>query len=155
MAPDPTAGVASLGAASRADLLRRELDSRFLSSQERGGAVGGPPSGPNGTGAAGLIPQPYLHTEMHHHQHQHTHIHQHNSSPSSTSSSTTMGSQPLPTSSAPSLGAPSIHSSMLPPLPGAGPPLLPPTGASPFLSNPMVSSLNFKTWSLSILGYKN
>ncbi|XP_014240308.1 autism susceptibility gene 2 protein homolog isoform X1 [Cimex lectularius] len=38
------------------DLLRRELDSRFLASQDRG---------------------PYIRTEMHHHQHQHTHVHQH------------------------------------------------------------------------------
>ncbi|CAB0004569.1 unnamed protein product [Nesidiocoris tenuis] len=38
------------------DLLRRELDSRFLATQDRG---------------------PYIRTEMHHHQHQHTHVHQH------------------------------------------------------------------------------
>ena len=43
------------------DLLRRELDNRFLASQER----------------SGLAPPPYLRTEMHHHQHQHTHVHQH------------------------------------------------------------------------------
>ncbi|KAK9503465.1 hypothetical protein O3M35_010014 [Rhynocoris fuscipes] len=41
---------------NQGDLLRRELDSRFLASQDRG---------------------PYIRTEMHHHQHQHTHVHQH------------------------------------------------------------------------------
>ncbi|KAJ8880989.1 hypothetical protein PR048_017462, partial [Dryococelus australis] len=50
------------GVADQADLLRRELDSRFLASQDRSLAVG---------------PPPYLRTEMHHHQHQHTHVHQH------------------------------------------------------------------------------
>lgn len=50
----------------QADMLRRELDSRFLaSSQERALAVGAP----------------YLRTEMHHHQHQHTHVHQHTATP--------------------------------------------------------------------------
>lgn len=48
--------------ADQADLLRRELDSRFLASQDRTLNVG---------------PPPYLRTEMHHHQHQHTHVHQH------------------------------------------------------------------------------
>lgn len=47
------------------DLLRRELDNRFLASQDRNAAV------------ANLGPPPYLRTEMHHHQHQHTHVHQH------------------------------------------------------------------------------
>ncbi|XP_063990304.1 autism susceptibility gene 2 protein-like isoform X3 [Diachasmimorpha longicaudata] len=48
------------------DLLRRELDNRFLaSSQDRNVAV------------SNLGPPPYLRTEMHHHQHQHTHVHQH------------------------------------------------------------------------------
>jgi hypothetical protein len=46
----------------QADLLRRELDSRFLASHDRTLNVG---------------PPPYLRTEMHHHQHQHTHVHQH------------------------------------------------------------------------------
>lgn len=49
-------------ALDQADLLRRELDSRFLASQDRSLNVG---------------PPPYLRTEMHHHQHQHTHVHQH------------------------------------------------------------------------------
>ncbi|KAL1132489.1 hypothetical protein AAG570_010444 [Ranatra chinensis] len=46
----------SLFQSNQGDLLRRELDTRFLVSQDRG---------------------PYLRTEMHHHQHQHTHVHQH------------------------------------------------------------------------------
>ncbi|CAB3370286.1 Hypothetical predicted protein [Cloeon dipterum] len=51
---------------SSADMLRRELDSRFLaSSQDR----------------AALAPPPFLRAEMHHHQHQHTHVHQHTTSP--------------------------------------------------------------------------
>lgn len=45
----------------QADLLRRELDNRFLASQER---------------SIGVAPA-FLRTEMHHHQHQHTHVHQH------------------------------------------------------------------------------
>lgn len=45
------------------DLLRRELDNRFLASQDRNVGNLGPP--------------PYLRTEMHHHSHQHTHVHQH------------------------------------------------------------------------------
>lgn len=50
----------------QADMLRRELDSRFLaSSQDRNLTVG----------------PPYLRTEMHHHQHQHTHVHQHTATP--------------------------------------------------------------------------
>lgn len=44
----------------QADLLRRELDTRFLASQERA-----------------ALAAPFLRTEMHHHQHQHTHVHQH------------------------------------------------------------------------------
>lgn len=49
-------------AADQADLLRRELDNRFL---DRAGLTGVPP------------PSPYLRQELHHHQHQHTHLHQH------------------------------------------------------------------------------
>lgn len=49
------------------DLLRRELDNRFLASQDRNVAVG----------VGNLGPPPYLRTEMHHHSHQHTHVHQH------------------------------------------------------------------------------
>ncbi|XP_034240214.1 autism susceptibility gene 2 protein-like, partial [Thrips palmi] len=45
---------------NQADLLRRELDSRFLASQDRSLNVG---------------PPPYLRTEMHHHQHQHPQLH--------------------------------------------------------------------------------
>lgn len=44
------------------DLLRRELDTRFLASQDR---------------SINVPPPPYLRTEMHQHQHQHTHMHQH------------------------------------------------------------------------------
>lgn len=53
--------------AGQADLLRRELDNRFLASQDRNVSVG----------VGNLGPPPYLRTEMHHHQHQHTHVHQH------------------------------------------------------------------------------
>lgn len=53
--------------AGQADLLRRELDNRFLASQDRN----------VGVGVGNLGPPPYLRTEMHHHQHQHTHVHQH------------------------------------------------------------------------------
>lgn len=49
-------------AADQADLLRRELDNRFL---DRAGLTGAVP------------PSPYLRQELHHHQHQHTHLHQH------------------------------------------------------------------------------
>uniref|UniRef100_A0AAR5QAP4 Uncharacterized protein n=1 Tax=Dendroctonus ponderosae TaxID=77166 RepID=A0AAR5QAP4_DENPD len=47
------------------DMLRRELDNRFLASQDRG---------------LGVAPPPYLRTEMHQHQHHHTHVHQHTTS---------------------------------------------------------------------------
>lgn len=46
------------------DLLRRELDSRFL---DRAGLS---------TSSSSSNP-PYLRQELHHHQHQHTHLHQH------------------------------------------------------------------------------
>ena len=141
MAPDPTAGAAPIGAAYRADILRRELDSRFLATQERSGVTGGLPGGPNGTtGAGGFLPQPFLHTEMHHHQHQHTHIHQHNSPSTSNSSSAGIP----PTSASPSIGlppTPGLHGSLMPPIPGLPPSLIPPTGASSFLANPLVSIL--------------
>ena len=137
LAPDPTAGGAPLGAASRADLLRRELDSRFLATQDRsGGAIGA--NGPSG--ASSLLPQPFLHTEMHHHQHQHTHIHQHNSPSTSSAGSSAI----QPTSASPSLGlppTPGLHGSLLPPIPGFPPSHIPPAGASPFLTNPLVKIL--------------
>ncbi|XP_054707528.1 autism susceptibility gene 2 protein-like [Uloborus diversus] len=44
------------------DLLRRELDTRFLASQDR---------------SINVPPPPYLRAELHQHQHQHTHMHQH------------------------------------------------------------------------------
>ena len=139
LAPDPTAGAAPLGAASRSDLLRRELDTRFLASQDRGGVIGGLSSAPNAVPpASSLLPQPFLHTEMHHHQHQHTHIHQH-SSPSALAASS--ASRIPPTSASPSLGlppTPGLHGSMLPPIPGLPPALIPPAGASSFLTNPLV-----------------
>ncbi|CAH1116333.1 unnamed protein product [Phaedon cochleariae] len=50
---------------NQADMLRRELDSRFLASQDRN---------------LGVAPPPYLRTEMHQHQHHHTHVHQHTTS---------------------------------------------------------------------------
>ncbi|VEN46732.1 unnamed protein product, partial [Callosobruchus maculatus] len=49
---------------NQADMLRRELDNRFLASQDR---------------SLGVAPPPYLRTEMHQHQHHHTHVHQHTS----------------------------------------------------------------------------
>ncbi|GFY46481.1 autism susceptibility gene 2 protein [Trichonephila inaurata madagascariensis] len=42
--------------------IRRELDTRFLASQDR---------------SINVPPPPYLRAEMHQHQHQHTHMHQH------------------------------------------------------------------------------
>nr|XP_027233010.1 autism susceptibility gene 2 protein homolog [Penaeus vannamei] len=54
----------------QADLLRRELDSRFLAQQERSLGLG------PGLGSL-TAPPAFLRTEMHHHQHQHTHVHQH------------------------------------------------------------------------------
>ncbi|KAH8399834.1 hypothetical protein KR215_003388, partial [Drosophila sulfurigaster] len=50
----------------QADLLRRELDSRFL---DRSGLTQPPPP-PTSSST-------YLRQELHHHQHQHTHLHQH------------------------------------------------------------------------------
>lgn len=49
----------------QADMLRRELDSRFLASQDR---------------SLPVAPPPYMRTEMHQHQHHHTHVHQHTTS---------------------------------------------------------------------------
>ncbi|KAJ8923431.1 hypothetical protein NQ315_001990, partial [Exocentrus adspersus] len=51
--------------ANQADMLRRELDNRFLATQDR---------------TLGVAPPPYLRTEMHQHQHHHTHVHQHTTS---------------------------------------------------------------------------
>ncbi|CAH0564770.1 unnamed protein product, partial [Brassicogethes aeneus] len=50
---------------NQTDMLRRELDNRFLASQDR---------------SLGVAPPPYLRTEMHQHQHHHTHVHQHTTS---------------------------------------------------------------------------
>ncbi|KAL3274149.1 hypothetical protein HHI36_015563 [Cryptolaemus montrouzieri] len=50
---------------NQTDMLRRELDNRFLASQDR---------------SIGVAPPPYLRTEMHQHQHHHTHVHQHTTS---------------------------------------------------------------------------
>jgi autism susceptibility gene 2 protein len=84
--------------ADQTDLLRRELDNRFL---ERGGLTqqaGGPqpnasssaptsvatsisqstpPGSANSTPGSQQSNVPYLRQELHHHQHQHTHLHQH------------------------------------------------------------------------------
>ena len=46
------------------DLLRQELNSRFLASQDR-------------QMAAAIGPPPYLRAEMHQHNHNHMHQHQH------------------------------------------------------------------------------
>lgn len=55
----------SLFQTNQADMLRRELDNRFLASQDR---------------SLNVAPPPYLRTEMHQHQHHHTHVHQHTTS---------------------------------------------------------------------------
>ncbi|XP_018319057.1 autism susceptibility gene 2 protein isoform X2 [Agrilus planipennis] len=55
----------SLFQTNQTDMLRRELDNRFLAAQDRTLNVG---------------PPPYLRTEMHQHQHHHTHVHQHTTS---------------------------------------------------------------------------
>ncbi|XP_060523223.1 autism susceptibility gene 2 protein homolog isoform X2 [Cylas formicarius] len=66
VAPNPNPFSAeSLFQTNQADMLRRELDNRFLASQDR---------------ALGVAPPPYLRTEMHQHQHHHTHVHQHTTS---------------------------------------------------------------------------
>ncbi|XP_060803106.1 autism susceptibility gene 2 protein isoform X2 [Amyelois transitella] len=54
--PNPFSAESLFQTSPGADLLRRELDNRFLAAA---GAAGG------------------VRTEMHHHQHQHTHVHQH------------------------------------------------------------------------------
>ncbi|GBP39288.1 Autism susceptibility gene 2 protein [Eumeta japonica] len=60
--PNPFSAESLFQTSPGADLLRRELDNRFLAAA---GAVGS---------AAGTF---NVRTEMHHHQHQHTHVHQH------------------------------------------------------------------------------
>ncbi|KAK9718656.1 Autism susceptibility 2 protein [Popillia japonica] len=55
----------SLFQTNQADMLRRELDNRFLATQDR---------------SLNVAPPPYLRTEMHQHQHHHTHVHQHTTS---------------------------------------------------------------------------
>ncbi|XP_067211116.1 autism susceptibility gene 2 protein isoform X4 [Linepithema humile] len=67
----------------QADLLRRELDSRFLASQDRSVGVGN------------LGPPAYLRTEMHHHQHQHTHVHQHTTPLLPSAAATTLFPPPI------------------------------------------------------------
>lgn len=62
------------------DMLRRELDNRFLATQDRG---------------LGVAPPPYLRTEMHQHQHHHTHVHQHTTSLLPPSAAPTMYPSPL------------------------------------------------------------
>ncbi|KAF5269639.1 hypothetical protein FQR65_LT05978 [Abscondita terminalis] len=65
-APNPNPFSAeSLFQSNQADMLRRELDNRFLASQDRTLNIG---------------PPPYLRAEMHQHQHHHTHVHQHTTS---------------------------------------------------------------------------
>ncbi|XP_030752083.1 autism susceptibility gene 2 protein-like isoform X3 [Sitophilus oryzae] len=65
------------------DMLRRELDNRFLASQDR---------------ALGVPPSPYLRTEMHQHQHHHTHVHQHTTSLLPPPSASALFSSQLPLS---------------------------------------------------------
>ncbi|XP_052753343.1 atrophin-1-like [Galleria mellonella] len=62
--PNPFSAESLFQTSPSADLLRRELDNRFLAAA---GAVG-----TMGVGGVGAV-----RTEMHHHQHQHTHVHQH------------------------------------------------------------------------------
>lgn len=64
----------------QADMLRRELDSRFLASQDR---------------TLPVAPPPYLRTEMHQHQHHHTHVHQHTTSLLAPPPSSTLFPSPL------------------------------------------------------------
>lgn len=59
--PAPFSAESLFSQSNQADFIRRELDTRFLASQER---------------SLGVNPA-FLRTEMHHHQHQHTHVHQH------------------------------------------------------------------------------
>uniref|UniRef100_A0A8D8UWW1 Autism susceptibility gene 2 protein n=1 Tax=Cacopsylla melanoneura TaxID=428564 RepID=A0A8D8UWW1_9HEMI len=75
--PNPFSAESLFQTHNHTDLLRRELDSRFLASS-------GDPHHRPGLGAVPGAPptvssvSPYnLRTEMHHHQHQHTHVHQH------------------------------------------------------------------------------
>lgn len=56
--------------AGQADMLRRDLENRFLAPQNRN----------IGVDVGNLGPPLYIRTEMHHHQHEHTHVHQHSSS---------------------------------------------------------------------------
>ncbi|XP_035211423.1 uncharacterized threonine-rich GPI-anchored glycoprotein PJ4664.02-like, partial [Stegodyphus dumicola] len=60
--PSPFGGDSLFAPPSSQDLLRRDLDARFLASQDR---------------SINVPPPPYLRAEMHQHQHQHTHMHQH------------------------------------------------------------------------------
>nr|XP_022916620.1 autism susceptibility gene 2 protein-like isoform X2 [Onthophagus taurus] len=65
-APNPNPFSAeNLFQTNQADMLRRELDNRFLATQDR---------------SLNVAPPPYLRTEMHQHQHHHTHVHQHTTS---------------------------------------------------------------------------
>ncbi|XP_078680511.1 autism susceptibility gene 2 protein homolog isoform X5 [Branchiostoma floridae x Branchiostoma belcheri] len=65
----------SFGAGREQDMLRRELDSRFLASQDRPGPAAGPAA--EGRGPAPVRPFLGLGGEVHQHQHQHMHQHQH------------------------------------------------------------------------------
>lgn len=68
------------------DMLRRELDNRFLASSQE----------PHRNVSVGNIgPPPYLRTEMHHHQHQHTHVHQHTTPMLPPSAGTTLFPPPI------------------------------------------------------------
>ncbi|KAL5277681.1 AUTS2 family protein [Megaselia abdita] len=83
---------ASSNPPDHADLLRRELDSRFLDRAGNPGSTGPPPS--VGQSAPTLFRQ-----ELHHHQHQHTHLHQHQSMGGPTSLPPTVGPPPPPNAS--------------------------------------------------------
>ncbi|KAJ1531971.1 hypothetical protein ONE63_000608 [Megalurothrips usitatus] len=78
--PNPFSAESLLTSEYQADLLRRELDSRFLASQDRSLNVG---------------PPPYLRSEMHHHQHPHGHQHSHPSQHSALMGAAPLGSAPL------------------------------------------------------------
>ncbi|KAK5637809.1 hypothetical protein RI129_000010, partial [Pyrocoelia pectoralis] len=127
----------SLFQSNQADMLRRELDNRFLASQDRTLNIG---------------PPPYLRAEMHQHQHHHTHVHQHTTSilPPPPPSASTLFPSPL-FKDIPKLGSmdspfyrqnmglpgyPSYSSSLLHPGLTGPTPFVPPNHLPPFQPKP-------------------
>ncbi|KAI4455897.1 fibrosin family member [Holotrichia oblita] len=114
----------SLFQTNQADMLRRELDNRFLATQDR---------------SLNVAPPPYLRTEMHQHQHHHTHVHQHTTSLLPPPPSSTLFPSPL-FKDIPKLGAvesPFYRQNLtMPNYPGYTPSLLHPgltAGPTPFV----------------------